>query len=128
MRIAGHSVGALLLALAALACGGEDSTAPKPPAPVVGKVTVSNLFFKSDRNATSNPAVDTVTVGTEVTWRWINTGSAPHNVQSNGPPSFASSALLTGEGSQVKITFDTPGFYQYACSVHAGMTGRIIVQ
>ncbi|TFG42401.1 MAG: hypothetical protein E4H41_10975 [Gemmatimonadales bacterium] len=128
MRIARRPVGVLVLALAALACGGEDSGGPNPPPPpVVGKVTVTHLLFKSDRNGTSNPAVDTVAAGTEVTWRWLNT-TAAHSVRSNGSPSFASSALLTGEGSQYKVTFTTPGFYQYDCSVHAGMTGRIIVQ
>src|SRR5215467_13156145 len=83
-------------------CGGSMATAPGggPPeggggggsggGPVARSVTVTagNNFFKSDRNGSANPAVDTVVAGGKVSWKWANTGSVPHNVQSVGMPSF----------------------------------------
>jgi plastocyanin len=104
--------------------GGTGSTAPSTVA-----VTVGNIFFKSGRNGSVNPAVDTVAANGTVTWTWATTGSVPHSVQSMGSPSFTSSAVLTGSGSTYQVTFTTPGTYQYDCAVHGTMmTGTIVVQ
>jgi plastocyanin len=92
-----------------------------------GSVTVGNNFFRSDRNGTCNPAIDTVAAGATVTWNW--TGTTSHSVRSQGTPSFTSSAVLTGEDQTYAVTFDAPGTYEYDCSVHASqMTGRVVVQ
>lgn len=128
MRFASRSTGVLFLALSAFACGGEDPQAPAPPPPAVGKITVSNFAFRSDRNGTSNPAVDTVVAGTTVTWKWGSTGATPHTVQSKSTPGFASSAELVGFGATVAVTFPAAGTFQYDCALHPGMTGRIVVQ
>src|SRR5438034_10173416 len=83
----------------------------------------------SSHNGTQNPAIDTVAVGSTVTWTWTATGSVPHSVQSLGTPSFASSAIETGDGKTYSVTFTTPGTYQYDCAVHgAAMSGRIVVR
>ena len=123
-------------------CGGSMATAPGggPPdggggggsggGPVARSVTVTagNNFFKSDRNGSANPAVDTVVAGGKVTWKWANTGSVPHNVQSIGMPSFTSSAVETGSGSTYELTFTSPGSYRYNCAIHGDMmTGVIVV-
>ena len=120
-------------AAAAAACG--DDTSPNDGnggnggGGAVGTVTVGNIFFRSGHNGTQNPAVDTVAAGTTVTWTWTSTGSQPHSVQSQGIPSFASSANLTGNGTTYTVTFATPGTYQYDCAVHGpAMTGTIVVQ
>jgi plastocyanin len=122
----------LLAALAsvAVACS-DDSSGPSNDGGggAVGTVTVGNIFFQSGHNGTSNPAIDTIPAGTAVTWTWMNTGSTPHSVESEGTPSFASSENLTGSGETYSVTFDTPGTYEYDCAVHgAAMTGRIVVQ
>jgi plastocyanin len=92
-----------------------------------GSVTVGNNFFRSDRNGTCNPAIDTVAAGSTVTWDW--TGTTSHSVRSQGNPGFTSSAVLTGQDQTYSFTFTTPGTYQYDCSVHASqMTGQIVVQ
>ena len=94
-----------------------------------GTVTVGNILFQSGHNGTQNPAVDTVAVGTTVTWTWTSTGGTPHSVRSGGSPSFTSSATQTGSGQTYTFTFTTPGTYQYDCAVHgAAMSGRIVVQ
>jgi len=95
----------------------------------VTAVTVGNILFRSNHNATVNPAVDTVAVGGTVTWTWVNTNTTPHSVMSTGSPSFTSSALLTGNGQSYNFTFGTAGTYQYTCAEHPGqMTGRIVVR
>jgi len=89
---------------------------------------VGDIFFKSGRNGSSNPAVDTIAVNGTVTWTWATTENLPHSVQSVGSPSFTSSAIQTGAGKTYKVTFAAPGTYQYECAVHgAMMTGTIVV-
>jgi len=104
--------------------GGGTGTPPGATA----AVTVGNIFFTSGRNGSSNPAVDTVTVGGTVTWTWGTTGTVPHSVQSLGSPSFTSSAVQSASGSSYQFTFAQPGTYQYDCAVHGNlMTGTIVV-
>jgi len=91
-------------------------------------VTLGNNFFRSDRNASANPAVDTVLAGGKVIWTWVNTGTVPHNVASVGAPSFTTGPLETGNGSRYVVAFTTPGSYQYNCDIHGNMmTGVIVV-
>jgi plastocyanin len=98
------------------------------PAPNAVNVSLGNNFFRSARNRTMNAAVDTVAVGGQVTWSWVNTGMVPHNVQSVGTPSFASGGIETGSGSTYQVTFTTPGTYRYNCAIHGNlMTGIIVV-
>ena len=92
-------------------------------------VIVGNNFMKSGHNGSVNPAVDTVAAGGSVTWTWTNTGAVPHGIQSLGTPVFRNSAVLTGNGSTYRVTFNTAGTYQYDCVVHgASMSGTIVVQ
>jgi plastocyanin len=97
-----------------------------PPALSRG-VTVANNLFRSVNNLTTNPAVDTLSVGGTVTWSWSVAGT--HSILSVGNPSFTSSGNITTSGSTYQITFNTPGTYQYECGVHGlPMGGRIVVQ
>ena len=91
-----------------------------------GAVTVgTGIQFVSSHNASTNPAVDTITAGSTMTWTW--SGTLPHSVRSAGTPAFASSGVHTGAGTY-SVTFTTPGTYTYDCSVHGGaMTGTIVV-
>ena len=114
-----------------MACSDESNTAPNDCSDsgggAAGRVTVGNNFFRSDRNGTCNAAIDTVAAGATVTWTW--SGSTSHSVRSEGTTSFPSSDVLTGAGQTYAVVFDTPGTYEYDCSVHASqMTGRIVVQ
>jgi plastocyanin len=91
-------------------------------------VTVGNNLFRSDHNGSVNAAVDTIAAGGKVTWRWVNTGQVPHNVESVGTPSFVSGAVKSGDGSTYELTFTAPGSYRYNCAVHGDlMTGVIVV-
>ena len=102
------------LALASLAgCSGNTSTGPYGGGGggggggPVGAVTVgSGIQFVSGHNGSQNPAVDTIPVGSTVTWTW--TGSLPHGVQPTGSTSFTSSGIKTGSGTHT-VTFTAPG-------------------
>jgi plastocyanin len=68
------------------------------------------------------PAVASVPVGTTITW--TNRDDVPHNVVST-EQTFKSPVLDTDE--QFAHRFDTAGTYQYFCSIHPRMTGRVVV-
>jgi len=94
-----------------------------------GQIVVGNVLFRSSHNGSQNPAVDTVAVGSTVTWTWTATGTTSHNVQSEATPTFQSSAIQSGNGKTYSVTFGTAGTYQYDCAVHgSAMRGTIVVQ
>ena len=117
--------------------GGGGGTQPpsggnQPPgggsAPTTAAVTVGDIFFKSNHNGSSNPAVDTVAVNGMVTWTWASGETLPHSIQSLGSPSFTSSGIQTGAGQTYQFTFSAVGSYHYNCGVHGNlMTGTIVV-
>ena len=135
-----------LAALASLAgCGGYTATGPNGGNGAggygggggggggpIGSVTVGDngaIAFTSAHNGSSNPAVDTVAIGGTVTWTWTSTQGMAHSVQSLGSPTFASSAIMSGDGQTYSVTFTTPGTYQYDCAVHGTtMSGRVVVR
>lgn len=69
-----------------------------------------------------SPKTITVAPGTTVTW--VNRDSMAHTVTSvpGGP---VSSQLA--RGASYSFTFNTPGAWNYHCSIHPGMTGEVIV-
>jgi len=116
--------------------GGVTATVAGIAAPVnftlttaaaVREVTVgAGTLFKSLRNNTTNPAVDTISAGQGVLWRWAG---GNHSVESTGVPSFTTSAVSSTAGNIYTLTFAVAGTYQYDCGVHLTlMTGRVVVQ
>jgi YVTN family beta-propeller protein len=79
------------------------------------KVSIANFAFV--------PGPTTITAGQSVNWR--NDDGAPHGVafKDNAP---GAALLLPGE--QFTRRFDKPGSYEYVCSVHAYMTGVVVVK
>ena len=70
---------------------------------------------------------DTITVppGTKVTW--TNTGAQPHTVTalSSDPATFDSGTM--NHGQTFSFTFEKEGTYDYVCTLHPFMTGKVIV-
>jgi len=81
----------------------------------VVQVKIDNFSF--------SPQELNVAVGTKVTW--INRDDIPHTVTST-EDKFKSKALDTDD--QFTFTFDTPGTYEYYCSIHPKMTAKVIVK
>ena len=118
------------------ACGGGGSTAPAnssgnntgnqtgggntPVAPVANQV-----IARETSNSFDPPSI-TVSVGTTISFTFQ---SVAHNVifdaSANGRP-----ADIPGNNSNTTITrqFNTAGTFNYQCTIHAGMTGTVIVQ
>ena len=95
----------------------------QPTAPLTASVAVDNFFFQSTTNST-RPAADTVAVGGTVTWTWVTSN---HSVQSQGSPSFISSA--TKSSGTYQFMFNTAGTYAYDCAVHGpSMSGTVVVR
>jgi plastocyanin len=101
-------------------------TNPNPnPNPNPGKggntVSISGMAF--------SPASLTVAVGTTVTW--TNNDAIAHTVTSDSSL-FDSGAITAsggyGGGGTYNYTFTTAGTYNYHCTIHTMMTGKIIVQ
>lgn len=79
-----------------------------------GAVSIVDLSF--------TPSIMEIETGTTVTW--TNADSIPHtSTASDG--TFDSGVLA--EGETFSQTFDTPGTYEYVCSIHPSMTGTVSV-
>ena len=90
------------------------STATQPTA--ANSVEIKGFAF--------NPGAITVAKGTTVTW--TNEDSAPHTVTTtNAPVDFDSGRM--SKGDTFSQTFDTAGTYEYYCSIHPNMKGKVIV-
>jgi plastocyanin len=118
------------------ACGGGGSTAPAnssgnntgnqtgggstPVAPV------ANQIIARETSNSFDPSSITVAVGTTISFTFQ---SVAHNVifdaSANGRP-----ADIPANNSNTTITrqFNTAGTFSYQCTIHAGMTGTVIVQ
>lgn len=79
-----------------------------------GDVRIEDFRFK--------PTTLNVTPGTVVAW--TNADRAAHTATSNDD-TFDTGRLDQGESGE--ITFDTPGTYDYICTLHPYMEGRIVV-
>jgi plastocyanin len=95
---------------------GRPSTAAQQEKTTTNEVTIDKFMFA--------PKELTIVAGTEVSW--INKDDEAHTVVSVGSKLFKSKALDTGD--KFSFTFHDPGTYEYLCSIHAQMTGKIIVK
>jgi plastocyanin len=103
---------ALWLALALVGC--SDSTDPGDGNSV--SMTSSNTFSPSSVTIAATEAVT-----------WTNGSGIAHNVtfgQVTGAPANVPD-FTAGSASR---TFPTAGTFPYQCTIHAGMTGQVIVE
>ncbi len=82
-----------------------------------GQVLVANNQYQ--------PADLTVPAGTTVRWAWATTAT-PHNINPVGGTEPAASGTSAAPFA-FSHTFNTPGVYNYECTVHVGMAGTITV-
>ena len=111
-------VAVLLFVVALLAgCSGNgvrrNVAASETPASWVTEVVAKDISF--------SPAAIQVPTGATVTWSFQD-GQVPHNVHGEGWGSGDPQRSGT-----FRHTFDRPGTYDYACTVHPHMTGRVVV-
>jgi plastocyanin len=109
-RLAIGAIAALFLATI-----GVSLAAPAAQAQEAESVMIMDYAF--------TPADLTIPVGTTVVW--TNMDAAAHDVVSTDGGPLDSPNLATGD--TFEFTFDTPGTYEYFCSLHPDMTGTITV-
>lgn len=103
---------AALVTLFVAGCGAAGAQHDADDTPVrTSQVSVDDDVFA--------PATVEVAPGTEVTWTWV--GNNTHNVTADD---FASDTQDSGTFTH---TFDRAGTYEYACTLHPGMVGTVIV-
>jgi|SRR3989344_767524 len=77
-------------------------------------ITISDFSFQ--------PQEIMINAGTELIWKQDD--SVKHTVVSAG--AFESNVL--SKGDEFKFKFDKPGTYEYYCSIHPFMKGKVIVK
>lgn len=107
---------ALMAALSTASTTMANSLAP------AGQEQRASVVVKID-NFSFSPQVLTVAPGTKVTW--VNNDDIPHTVVSTTDV-FKSKALDTDD--KFSFTFDKAGSYDYFCSIHPKMTGKVVVK
>jgi plastocyanin len=98
--------------LAACSTGGGGDPADTTP------VKTSQVVVKDNR---FQPVAVEVPAGTEVTWSFRD-GGTPHDVTGDG----WKSGKAQSKGSY-RHAFDRPGTFDYRCTLHSGMKGRVVV-
>ena len=92
--------------------GGQQET----PAADENAVNIQGFAF--------SPAEITIKKGSTVTW--TQKDSVPHTVTTiSGPEGFDSGPLSSGQS--FSYAFKTAGTYEYYCSIHPNMKGKVIV-
>ena len=71
-----------------------------------------------------NPSTITILKGASVVW--ANKDSAKHTIVSDSGDEFNSDPI--SRGGNYAHTFNTPGTYEYHCSIHPSMKGMVIVE
>lgn len=97
-----------------------------PPGPLHARQQaspVSSTTIAID-NFKFNPLSLEIPAGTMVTW--TNRDDVPHIVVSVTKKLFSSPALDTNDA--FSYTFKEPGTYEYYCSMHPRMTGKVVVR
>jgi|SRR5215471_15743317 len=106
--------GAVLLSCVIyFSCSKSSSNSNTPATP--NTVNMAGMAF--------SPATITVPVNSTITWK--NTDNMAHTVTADDN-SFDSGNIAAG--SSYSRTFTVAGTYNYHCTIHAGMNGKVIVQ
>ncbi len=127
-RALGCTGAACILALASGCTSSSKTTGGGHPASggtaqsggPAGSVAADTVDVK---NFTFTPTTLTVAVGAKVTWKFDD--AAQHTVVASDG-SFKSSALNNGQ--MYTFTFAKAGTYDYICSIHQYMKGKVVVK
>ena len=103
---------ALVLALAVAGCGNDAAKLEASPVET-GTIIMKDTAFQ--------PIHIQVSARTAVTW--TNGDQIPHDVSFDGGPK---SDVLSFGGTFQRV-FDTPGVFDYECTIHPAMVGRVTV-
>jgi plastocyanin len=140
-------LGVLVAALLAIsACGGATTPTSTPTAapptssqePTASGPTTSapsgqtveiTVGTDTDAELKFDPAEVTVQAGVDVGVTFENRASVPHNLTFQAPINVATSTVVA-PGTSETVQFNAPaaGEYQFVCTIHPGMGGKLIVE
>lgn len=120
---AGMAVAMLLVASVVFlsSCQAETKPEKKPVKKAKPAGEVPDVASVDIRDFAFNP--DTVTIAKGGTVTWTNRDYVPHTVTGED---FDSGNLTTSK--TFRRTFETPGTYEYKCTIHPSMTGKVVVK
>jgi amicyanin len=116
-----------LIAIATLAAASVACSEGAPPV-AVASVVSSPAAVAATVDMTTSPLAykpDAVTVKTGEVVSWKNVEAAPHTVTSTAKK-WTDSGLIK-DGETFSLTFNAPGTYDYHCTLHHAMMGKITV-
>lgn len=114
-RAAAIAAAAAVLAAALLLLLGSGSASSAPTATASSTVTVKMKDFSF------KPGTVSISKGDRVVW--VNKDSVKHNATKGG--SFTTGNIKPG--GAVAVKFGSKGTYRYVCTLHPGMSGKIVV-
>ena len=94
------------------------------PTVALGGAHAASGVSVSTKNIRFSPSTASIHRGQTVTWRFNDSGT-PHNVISSSGSRFRSSPTKTSGSYMVRFT--RAGTYNYVCTIHPGMRGRVVV-
>jgi YVTN family beta-propeller protein len=107
---------------------GQKTTIPVGTAPrkiVVQPATLASIGSSRVSIANFAFAPATLSVAARETVTWVNNDGAPHGLAYKDGATGVNPLL---PGASFSRTFDEPGTYDYICSVHPFMKGRVVVR
>ncbi len=111
---------AAVLALSGCLQSNPQNNSTPQPGNSGGTATAETAEIQIINNAFS-PSELTISVGTTV--KWTNADGVPHTVTSAG--NFDSGTIQPGKS--FSFTFSKAGSFDYSCSIHPQMKGKVIV-
>ncbi len=135
MRLASRYLIAIVGFPLVAACAGDGGTAPglsspapapaptPTPAPTPAPGASASVVAGTNSNDFAPASVEVVR-GAVVTWSF---GARAHNVIF-GSATGAPANIDVTSNAQVARTFNTAGTFGYDCTLHAGMTGSVVVR
>jgi plastocyanin len=119
---------AVVVALIASGCGSSNSTTsptgPCTPTPTNPEcVNPPNLLTVTIKNGVYSPNPVSVKVGQSV--NWLNSDSIAHTATDSGV--FDTGSIAPTSAADVPVPFNTPGTYNYHCTLHANESATIVV-
>lgn len=96
---------------------GTNSGSPPGNAQMTATVTIKNFKYVPDN----------VTIKKGGTVIWKNEDADKHDATPSNNTGFAPTKLLAQNESSAPVTFDTVGAFDYFCSVHPPMKGKVTV-
>jgi plastocyanin len=119
LKVLSISVALIALALSGWGCGDSYSS----DSAGANAATASGSAQVSMKNLRFSPSDLTVTKGTTVNWN--NDDSTPHTVTADDGL-FDSGNM--DRGRAFSFTFDQTGTFEYSCTIHPNMTGKVTVK